>query len=202
VSKSKIGMAKKLRILAARSNCVYCKKTEPEVKEWHVDHIVPKQEGGTNDDWNLVKACAACNLSKGPKMPDAWLRWRGKPVDRDTQLIVDAALDRWREIQQPGSSQRLADLAEAYRLELAVNNELRKNLEIKQDLYDQVYGQYKVVYGILTDTTTVLNDMQRYAADLEKEHKRQAQRLAELEQQLKQKTEPPAGFLRRLVGAR
>lgn len=30
----------------------------------HVDHVVPRSKGGTDDPSNLVTACAACNLSK------------------------------------------------------------------------------------------------------------------------------------------
>lgn len=31
----------------------------------HVDHIVPKSRGGTDDDSNLRAACADCNLKRG-----------------------------------------------------------------------------------------------------------------------------------------
>ena len=31
----------------------------------HVDHIIPVVRGGSNDDSNLVTACADCNLGKG-----------------------------------------------------------------------------------------------------------------------------------------
>jgi len=38
----------------------------------HVDHVIPKSKGGTNDPENLVAACAECNYSKGAKHPDDW----------------------------------------------------------------------------------------------------------------------------------
>ncbi len=30
-----------------------------------VDHIVPRSQGGTDDDWNLQLLCRSCNSSKG-----------------------------------------------------------------------------------------------------------------------------------------
>ncbi len=40
-----------------------------------VDHIIPRSQGGTDDDWNLQLLCRPCNSSKGgrffstPKTP-------------------------------------------------------------------------------------------------------------------------------------
>ncbi|NCW67270.1 MAG: HNH endonuclease, partial [Marivivens sp.] len=30
-----------------------------------VDHILPRSQGGTDDDWNLQLLCRSCNSSKG-----------------------------------------------------------------------------------------------------------------------------------------
>ena len=35
----------------------------------HVDHIIPRSKGGSDDASNLVAACARCNLSKGARTP-------------------------------------------------------------------------------------------------------------------------------------
>lgn len=46
--------------------CQYCGRSAPEVL-LHIDHIKPVAEDGTNDIFNLVAACADCNLGKGAK---------------------------------------------------------------------------------------------------------------------------------------
>lgn len=44
--------------------CQYCR--EPAT---HVDHIIPRSQGGTDDYTNLVAACADCNIRKGGRTP-------------------------------------------------------------------------------------------------------------------------------------
>lgn len=36
----------------------------------HVDHVIPRHLGGTNDAWNLTAACSDCNLGKSSGIPD------------------------------------------------------------------------------------------------------------------------------------
>jgi HNH endonuclease len=49
--------------------CAYCEKpAEPP----HKDHVVPRSRGGRDEPYNIVIACAACNLSKGDRLPSEW----------------------------------------------------------------------------------------------------------------------------------
>lgn len=55
--------------------CTYCsrpgdQRTDPDGKPWHIDHDLPVTRGGSNDEGNLVLACAACNLRKGDRTGD------------------------------------------------------------------------------------------------------------------------------------
>jgi hypothetical protein len=43
--------------------CFYCGAKVPDVT-LQIDHVVPVSRGGTNDGWNLVAACAECNMGK------------------------------------------------------------------------------------------------------------------------------------------
>lgn len=45
--------------------CRYC-----GAKAEHVDHVVPRVQGGSDKPENLVAACAPCNLSKGGRTPE------------------------------------------------------------------------------------------------------------------------------------
>jgi HNH endonuclease len=44
--------------------CCYCGRHADDVV-LHVDHDVPVRSGGKTEYWNLITACAACNLGKG-----------------------------------------------------------------------------------------------------------------------------------------
>jgi 5-methylcytosine-specific restriction endonuclease McrA len=50
--------------------CAHCGKKStsdkigPRGKPWHIDHVMPVSQGGTNYLNNLVLSCARCNLSK------------------------------------------------------------------------------------------------------------------------------------------
>ena len=45
--------------------CQYCGAAAQ-----HIDHIVPRCQGGIDDPGNLVAACARCNLTKGGRTPE------------------------------------------------------------------------------------------------------------------------------------
>jgi hypothetical protein len=63
-SKKQVSRHKRWRVLA-RDNfrCVYC-GTTAEAKELHIDHLYSQALGGTDDEDNLVTACADCNIGK------------------------------------------------------------------------------------------------------------------------------------------
>ncbi len=76
--------------------------------DMHLDHVIPRVQGGTDEDFNLVISCPSCNLKKSGRAPSEagmklvmlkslresvgpW-RWGGKApkVDPDERLIRDA----------------------------------------------------------------------------------------------------------------
>ena len=49
--------------------CEYCRlRQEDSELAHHVEHIVAKQHGGSDDPNNLALACHRCNLHKGPNL--------------------------------------------------------------------------------------------------------------------------------------
>ena len=53
----------------AAGRCEYCLLRQEHCDlTHHVEHIVARQHGGTDDASNLALACHRCNLSKGPNL--------------------------------------------------------------------------------------------------------------------------------------
>lgn len=54
-----------------RFTCRYC-GVAVNLRTAHVDHVVPRVKGGSDDAANLAASCRHCNLSKGPKSLEEW----------------------------------------------------------------------------------------------------------------------------------
>lgn len=70
-----MAISKRLRFAILRRDrytCHYCGARPPRVR-LVIDHVVPRNHGGTNDQSNLVTACDACNSGKADTMPETWL---------------------------------------------------------------------------------------------------------------------------------
>lgn len=61
--------------------CLYC--GEPSK---HADHVIPLSRGGDHTIDNLVPSCAACNFSKGAKLPV--IEWNGRFPRQDKSNAV------------------------------------------------------------------------------------------------------------------
>ena len=57
--------------------CYYCEQVIP-VGESHLEHKRPISRGGTNSRRNLVLSCAPCNLKKGRKTHEEFIRQLGR----------------------------------------------------------------------------------------------------------------------------
>jgi hypothetical protein len=69
-SRKAIGKRIRFAVFARDSfTCRYCGRQSDQI-ELHIDHIIPVSKGGTNDEANLITACAECNLGKSDKEPD------------------------------------------------------------------------------------------------------------------------------------
>ncbi len=54
----------------AEDRCEYCHCHQDDLPfiTFHIEHIVPKQHGGADDETNLCLACHWCNCFKGPNL--------------------------------------------------------------------------------------------------------------------------------------
>lgn len=56
-----------------QGRCIACRRTMPK-DVFHIDHIVPVAEGGTNEVRNLQLLCPRCNTRKGRRPNDEFIR--------------------------------------------------------------------------------------------------------------------------------
>jgi hypothetical protein len=74
----------------ARNCCEYCLLPQEGCSfTHHVEHIVPRQHGGSGDPGNLALACHRCNLSKGPNLTGI------DPMTGQISTLFDPRRDRW-----------------------------------------------------------------------------------------------------------
>jgi hypothetical protein len=53
----------------AGGRCEYCRlPDEADELPFHIEHIIAKQHGGSDENDNLCWACSRCNLYKGPNI--------------------------------------------------------------------------------------------------------------------------------------
>ena len=63
-----IGKSKRFDVFTRdQFTCQYCGQQPPSVV-LEVDHIHPQSKGGSDDDMNLITACASCNRGKSAKV--------------------------------------------------------------------------------------------------------------------------------------
>jgi hypothetical protein len=65
----------------ADNRCEYCglARDDAPFAAFHIEHIIPKKHGGSDDASNLALACYHCNLHKGPNLTG---------IDPDSGAIV------------------------------------------------------------------------------------------------------------------
>lgn len=65
----------------AGNRCEYCQlhQEDSPLAALHVEHILPRSHGGTDELDNLALACVDCNLHKGPNLTG---------IDPETNLVV------------------------------------------------------------------------------------------------------------------
>jgi len=104
--------------------CVYCLSQEGP---FHLDHVVPRARGGTNEASNLVVACASCNRRKRDRTPEemGWEFGRVMPPPRLERVAPDPSWASW------------ADRLEAFRLKFIERKVAKLNAEIAADTHER-----------------------------------------------------------------
>src|SRR5262249_36333394 len=82
------------RLVRARAGnrCEYCRLPQSAIDAaFHVEHVVPRQHRGGDDESNLALACDRCNLMKGPNLTAV------DPVTADVVRVFDPRREIWHE---------------------------------------------------------------------------------------------------------
>jgi hypothetical protein len=80
-------------VLRADSRCEYCRahqNSEPYYR-FHLEHVIPKQHGGADDEGNLALACPYCNRRKGPNLAGL------DPIDGELVRLFNPRMQVWSE---------------------------------------------------------------------------------------------------------
>ena len=77
----------------ASDRCEYCGIEQEHVSfsSFHVEHVIPRQHGGSDDPSNLALACHHCNLHKGPNLAGI------DPVTKDIVSLFNPRTEVWRD---------------------------------------------------------------------------------------------------------
>jgi HNH endonuclease len=74
----------------ANNRCEYCLLPQDASSlRHHIEHVIPRQHGGSDDLSNLALACHRCNLSKGPNLTGI------DPITGEIVPLFDPRLNRW-----------------------------------------------------------------------------------------------------------
>jgi 5-methylcytosine-specific restriction endonuclease McrA len=72
--------------------CEYCRLHQKYIElTHHVEHIIARQHGGTDDADNLALACHRCNFHKGPNLSGL------DPETRRLTALFHPRRDRWQD---------------------------------------------------------------------------------------------------------
>lgn len=72
--------------------CCYCGKDlhDASPRNVHLDHLRPRERGGTNDPSNLITACGRCNSARHDEPWRRWLQeWFGVAVSGHVIVYIN-----------------------------------------------------------------------------------------------------------------
>ena len=74
----------------AGERCEYCRLHQRNSELLHhIEHVVARQHGGSDDVDNLALACHRCNLHKGPNLSGV------DPLTGSVEILFDPRRDQW-----------------------------------------------------------------------------------------------------------
>jgi 5-methylcytosine-specific restriction endonuclease McrA len=75
----------------AAERCEYCRLHQRNGLLHHIEHVIARQHGGSDDVDNLALACHRCNLHQGPNLSGV------DPLTGDVVILFHPRRDPWPE---------------------------------------------------------------------------------------------------------
>ena len=118
----------------ASDRCEYCgiRQRELPFAIFHVEHVIARQHGGSDDLDNLALACHLCNHRKEPNLSGI------DPETDDLTRLFNPRLDTWEEhfrLEENGDITGLTALGRTTVYVLGMNAEIRR--EIRREILRQ-----------------------------------------------------------------
>jgi len=117
----------------AQGRCAYCRMHQSlQGATFHVEHIVPQSEGGSDDHDNLCLACPSCNLCKSNRTKSI------DPLTRQESPLFHPRLQVWAEHFQWNGLEVLGRTAigRGTVAALELNSERRQRIREAERLFD------------------------------------------------------------------
>jgi len=72
-----------------QGHCAYCGLHIDFDESWHIEHVVPKAQGGSDHIYNLFMACRKCNLKKKARTPHQFRKHILSTIKNDLLRIIE-----------------------------------------------------------------------------------------------------------------
>jgi len=79
-------------LLKTDMRCAYCGHEFESISDMHIDHVIPRSRGGSDNIDNLLPVCKSCNSTKATKTLEEFRHYIIRRITDDIQQLFDVKL--------------------------------------------------------------------------------------------------------------